>query len=61
MGLRKTLKALRDLYEALYIAPYRAQIHRQYIRQHDLFMLLTASDLLGVPNPVEFYTLELLP
>jgi len=61
MDIRGTLRKLRDLYEALYMAPYRSQIHREYVRQHDLFMLLTASDLLGVPNPVEFYTLELLP
>ncbi|MCG6987453.1 MAG: hypothetical protein LJF06_04645 [Gemmatimonadetes bacterium] len=59
--IRRALRAFRDIYEAVYFAPYRSQIHREYARQHDLFLLLTTSDLLGVPNPVEFYTLELLP
>lgn len=57
----RALRAFRDIYEALYVAPYRSLIHREYARQQDLFLLLTASDMLGVPNPVEFYTLELLP
>lgn len=59
--IRRALRAFRDLYEALYMAPYRSQIRREHARQQDLFLLLTTSDLLGVPNPVEFYTLELLP
>ncbi len=59
--IRRGLRSFRNLYEALYIAPYRAQIHREYARQQDLFLLLTTSEMLGVPNPVEFYTLELLP
>ncbi len=59
--IRDTLRTFRELYEALYMTPYRSQIHREYARQRDLFLLLTTSDLLGVPNPVEFYTLELLP
>jgi len=59
--IRDAWRAFRDMYDALYMAPYRSQIHREYARQRDLFLLLTTSDLLGVPNPVEFYTLELLP
>ena len=59
--MRRALRAFREVYEGLYVAPYRSMIHREYARQHDLFLLLTASDMLGVPNPVEFYTLELLP
>ena len=29
--------------------------------QEDLFLLLCFSDMLGIPNPVNYYTLELLP
>ena len=43
------------------MAPYRSAVHREYLRQRDLFLILGLSDLLGVPNPVQFYTLELLP
>ncbi len=59
--IRRWLRAARDIYEGMYIAPYRSTIHREYLRQHDLFMLMGFSDLLGVPNPVQFYTLELYP
>ncbi len=43
------------------MAPYRSLVHREYLRQQDLFLLLAFSDLLGVPNPVHIYTLELYP
>ncbi len=59
--LRSKLRAGREIYEGIYIAPYRSVIHREYLRQGDLFLLLSFSDLLGVPNPVQFYTLELYP
>lgn len=59
--LRRGLVWARDVYEGIYFAPYRREIYREYLRQRDRFLLLTVSDLLGVPNPVHFYTLELLP
>ncbi len=55
------LRAAKDIYEGIYFAPYRNTIQREYLRQRDLFMLLGISDMLGVPSPVSFYTLELLP
>lgn len=57
----RALLALRDIYEGIFIAPYRSALHRERVRQNDLFLLLVLSDLLGVPNPVAFYTLELYP
>lgn len=60
-ALRRRLRAARQIYEGLYIAPYRSLVHREYLRQRDLFLLMSFSDLLGVPNPVQFYTLELYP
>ena len=61
LSFRRRLRAAREIYEGVYIAPYRSAIHREYLRQRDLFLLLGFSDLLGVPNPVQFYTLELYP
>ncbi|MFQ5550006.1 MAG: cory-CC-star protein [Gemmatimonadales bacterium] len=55
------LSRFREFYEELYVAPYRSLIYRQYLEQRDLFLLMTVSDLLGIPNPVSFYTLELYP
>jgi len=59
--LARQLSAARAIYEGIFLAPYRAEIHREYLRQRDLFLLLGFSDLLGVPNPIAFYTLELYP
>jgi len=61
MTLRERLRRAREIYEGIYIAPYRSQIQREYLRERDLFLLVGFSDLLGVPNPVTFYTLELYP
>lgn len=61
---RRVGRAVRsgvEIYEGIAVAPYRAEIARRYARQRDAFMLATFSDALGVPNPAEFYTLELLP
>ncbi len=59
--LLRALRYAREVYEGMYLAPYRSAIHREYLRERDLFLLLTFSELLGVPNPVQFYTLELYP
>ena len=58
---RKRLEAAKDIYEEMYFAPYRSQIYRSYREQRDLFLIMTFSDLLGVPNPAAFYALELYP
>lgn len=55
------LHQLRDIYTGIFFAPYRARIHREYLRERDRFLLLAFGDLLGAPNPVQFYTLELYP
>jgi len=60
-ALRRRLRSAREIYEGMYVAPYRAEIHREYLRQRDLFLLAGFSDLLGVPNPTQFYLLELYP
>ena len=60
-ALQPRLRSARDIYEGVYVVPYRSAIHREYLRQRDLFLILGLSDLLGVPNPVQFYTLELMP
>ena len=59
--LLQRLRWAKDIYEGIYFVPYRRSIHREYLRHRDLFFVLAFSDLLGVPNPVQFYTLELLP
>lgn len=59
--LAKALRYAREVYEGMYAAPYRSQIQRELLRERDAFLLLCFPDLLGIPNPVHFYTLELYP
>ena len=59
--LRRGLRAAGEIYEGIYFAPYRAQILRAYREERDTFLLLGYADLLGAPNPVTFYALELYP
>ncbi|HEY5649665.1 MAG TPA: cory-CC-star protein [Nitrospiria bacterium] len=48
-------------YEAVLIAPYRREAYLSYSREEDLFMMICFSELLGLPNPAAYYTLELYP
>lgn len=54
-------KQASALGEQYYNAPYRAAIARAKRDQDDLFMLLVFSEMMGVPNPASWYTLELQP
>src|SRR5690606_2585193 len=45
----------------LYVAPYRRTFARAQRDEDDLFMMVVLAEVLGVPNPVSYYTVELLP
>lgn len=51
----------RMLLTEYYVSPYRGAIARARRDQDDLFMLLVFCDVMGVPNPAAYYTLELQP
>lgn len=55
--LSKLGKLLREFYSA----PYRGAVARAKRQEDDLFMLLVFSEMVGVPNPASYYTLELQP
>lgn len=59
--LRDGWRRFNELYDQLFLARYRSLAARQRRDEEDLFLLLCFSDLLGIPNPVSYYTLELLP
>ena len=59
--LKAKLKTGSALLSEFYEAPYRRTIARRKRDEDDLFMLLVFSEMMGVPNPVSFHTLELLP
>jgi hypothetical protein len=55
------LREARALLAEYYVSPYRGAVARARRDQDDLFMLLVFSELMGVPNPAAYYTLELQP
>ena len=55
------LARLKALLEEFYVSPYRGAIARARREEDDLFMLFVFSEMMGVPNPAAYYTLELQP
>lgn len=47
--------------EAYYASGHRGAVARSKREIDDFFMMITFSEMMGIPNPYEFYTLELLP
>ncbi len=59
--IKKTLRWWGYLASEAYHAPYRGAVARAKRDEDDLFMLLIFSEMMGVPNPATYYTLELQP
>lgn len=59
--MRAWLSQARFVAEEFYSARYRGAIARARRDEDDLFMLLVFSEMMGVPNPAAYYTLELQP
>ncbi|WP_077211662.1 cory-CC-star protein [Bacillus dakarensis] len=55
------LKKLIALYDEILKQPHRTELARELRDEEDLFMLLCFSEMVGVPNPAFYYTLELYP
>lgn len=58
---RLFFRRLSELGAQYYNAPYRAAIARAKRDEEDLFMLLVFAEMMGVPNPAAWSTLELQP
>ena len=55
------LSRLGEALREFYVAPFRGALARAKRQEDDLFMLLVFSEMVGVPNPASYYTLELQP
>lgn len=55
--LRRFGELVREFYESR----HRGALAREKREEEDLFMLLVFSEMMGIPNPAGYYTLELLP
>lgn len=60
-GAQPRLEQLRTLLTEFYVAPYRGAVARARRDEDDLFMLFVYAELMGIPNPATYYTLELQP
>lgn len=58
---RNIWRQIKTFYEEMYYVPYRQTMQREIQNEEDAFKLLAFSEVLGIPNPVSYYTLELLP
>jgi len=59
--LVERLRTAGGLLREYYVAPHRAVVARARREEDDLFMMLVFSEMMGIPNPASYYTLELLP
>jgi hypothetical protein len=60
-GLPDRLAGALALLREFYDAPHRGALARARREEEDLFLLLVFSEMMGVPNPAAYHTLELLP
>jgi len=59
--LKAKFSTALELAAEFYTAPYRGTVAREKRDHDELFMLLIFSEMMGVPNPATYYTLELQP
>ena len=60
-NIKKFLVSLKEFLYGFFIESAVDLLEKEAYEQQDLYTLLLFSDLLGIPNPVSYYTLELLP
>ena len=54
-------RTVSALLSEFYMSPYRGAVARARRDEDDLFMLFVFAEMMGVPNPVSYYTLEMQP
>ncbi|PYZ96597.1 hypothetical protein CR205_12875 [Alteribacter lacisalsi] len=55
------LKKMIEMYDQVLRQGHRTEIARELRDEDDLFFILCYSEMLGIPNPAFYYTLELYP
>ena len=60
-SFRKFVDTLSSLLTDYYVSPYRGAVARAKRDEDDLFMLFVFGELMGIPTPATYYTLELPP
>lgn len=60
-SLARFVRSAGALAAEFYLSPYRGAVARARRDEDDLFMLFVFAEMMGVPNPVTYYTLEMQP
>jgi len=60
-SLARFVRSVGALAAEYYRSPYRGAVARARRDEDDLFMLFVFAEMMGVPNPVTYYTLEMQP
>ena len=55
------MEALVNWYEEVLSMPHRREVASELRDEDDLFLLMLYSEMIGIPNPAYYYTLELYP
>ena len=58
--MKVELKNLIRTIEEYYESSYRGALNREKKQIDDFFMMILFSEMMGIPNPYEFYTLEIM-
>ena len=61
MGWHQKWERAMHLLQEFYDVRHRGALARERREEDDLFMLLVFSEMMEIPNPASYYTLELLP
>ena len=59
--VRAFLSKAEQIAHEYYHAPYRSALKQSLRDEDDLFLLWVYSELIGIPNPLVYHTLELQP
>ena len=54
------LSRLSNFLDEFYVSKYRGMIYKDKRQIDDFFMIITFGEMMGIPNPYEFYTIELM-
>jgi len=60
-AFRRMGAALSRFLDAYYAAPYRSAMAREARAHNDVIMTAVFMESLGLPNPAQYYTLEMMP
>ena len=59
--MRDSFHKVWALVREFYDGRHRGALARERRQEEDLFMLMVVGEMMGIPNPAGYYTLELLP